>query len=80
MQPHPIQRQFDALPDEGLVRLAQLIQSPKNPAAPVPVSASSLWRMVKAGTFPAPVKLAAKTTAWRVADVRRWLAQQEAAQ
>lgn len=80
MQPHPIQRQFDALPDEAFVRLNQLVRHPKNPAPVLPFSASSAWRMVKAGTFPTPVKLAAKTTAWRVADVRRWLAQQEAAQ
>lgn len=70
-------RQFDALPDEGLIRLAQLIKSPKNPAPVVPVSASSVWRMVKAGDFPAPLKLGPKTTAWRVADIRRWLAEQE---
>ena len=76
---HPILRQFDALPDEGLIRLAQLVASPKNPAAPVPISASSLWRMVKAGTFPAPLKLGAKTTCWRVRDIRQWLAAQEVA-
>ena len=67
---------FDTLPDSGLVRLAGLIQTPKAPGNPLPFSAATLWRHVKNGTFPAPVKLGAKTTAWRVSDVRAWLAAQ----
>ena len=67
---------FDTLPDSGMVRLAGLIQTPKAPGNPLPFSAATLWRYVKNGTFPAPVKLGAKTTAWRVSDVRAWLAAQ----
>ena len=67
---------FDTLPDSGLVRLAGLIQTPKAPGNPLPFSATTLWRYVKNGTCPACVKLGAKTTAWRVADVRAWLAAQ----
>ena len=67
---------FDTLPDSGMVRLAGLIQTPKAPGNPLPFSAATLWRHVKNGTFPAPVKLGAKTTAWRVSDVRAWLAAQ----
>ena len=67
---------FDTLPDSGMVRLAGLIQTPNAPGNPLPFSAATLWRYVKNGTFPAPVKLGAKTTAWRVADVRAWLAAQ----
>ncbi len=79
MQLHPTARQFDALPDEAFVRLNQLVRHPKNPAPVLPFSASSVWRMVKAGTLPAPVKLSAKTTCWRVRDIRQWLAAQEVA-
>lgn len=51
----------------GYIRQAQLIP------AIIPVSSPTLWRMVKAGTFPAPVKLSARVTAWRVEDVRAWM-------
>ncbi len=64
---------FDHLPDEGYVREAQLVQSVKLPSAPIPFSAPTLWRKVKAGTFPKPVKLSERVTAWRVADVRAWM-------
>ena len=36
-------------------------------------SAPTLWRKVKAGTFPKPVKLGEKMTAWRVAEVEEWM-------
>jgi prophage regulatory protein len=39
----------------------------------VPWSAPTLWRMVKARHFPAPVKLSDNVTAWLVEDVRAWL-------
>lgn len=59
---------FDTLPDSGYVRQAQLIPDV------VPFSGPTLWRKVKAGKFPAPVKLSEQVTAWRVKDVRAWLA------
>jgi len=40
----------------------------------VPVSPTTLWRWVKAGNFPAPVKIGPNSTAWRTADVQNWLA------
>ncbi len=48
---------FDTLPDSAFIRESQLVQSPKRPdtPAPLPFSAPTLWRKVKAGTFPAPV-------------------------
>jgi prophage regulatory protein len=64
---------FDALPDSAHIRQSDLLQSPKCPAAPVPFSHSTLWRKVKDGTFPAPVKLSARVTAWQVGTVRAWL-------
>ncbi len=71
---------FDALPDSALIREAQLVQSPKRPEtpAPLPFSAPTLWRKVKAGTFPSPIKLSERVTAWNVGSVRAWLAAQEA--
>lgn len=47
--------------------------------APIlPVSNATLWRRVKEGTFPKPVKLSERVTAWRVEDVRQWLDAQAA--
>nr|WP_296505762.1 AlpA family phage regulatory protein [Rhodoferax sp.] len=72
---------FDALPDSAFIREAQLVQSPKRPGipAPLPFSAPTLWRNVKAGTFPAPLKLSQRVTAWRVGDIRAWMASQATA-
>ena len=73
---------FDALPDSAFIRESQLVQSPKRPEtpAPLPFSAPTLWRKVKAGTFPKPIRLSDRVTAWKVCDVRAWIASQCAAQ
>ncbi len=55
---------FDPLPAIGYVRQSQLIP------AIFPFSSATLWRKVKDGTFPKPVKLGPRITAWRVADIR----------
>ncbi len=55
------------LPPTRLIRQAQL-----TPGI-VPVSHATLWRWVKLGQFPKPVKLGGNTTAWRCEDVRQWL-------
>ncbi|MGC4062956.1 MAG: AlpA family phage regulatory protein [Aquabacterium sp.] len=55
------------LPATGYVRQAQLIPTF------VPFSSATLWRKVKSGEFPRPVKLSERVTAWRVEDVRHWL-------
>lgn len=75
-KPSPKSPSFDALPDSAFIRESQLVQSPKRPEtpAPLPFSAPTLWRKVKAGTFPAPVKLSERVTAWNVGDVRAWIA------
>ncbi len=71
---------FDELPDSAFLREAQLVRSPKRPGypAPLPFSAPTLWRMVKAGKFPAPMKLSERVTGWRVSEVRAWLLAQGA--
>ena len=66
---------FDTLPDSALIRESCLVQSPKRPdrPTPLPFSGATLWRKVKAGTFPAPIKLGTKITAFKVGEVRAWL-------
>ncbi|MHB1176625.1 MAG: helix-turn-helix transcriptional regulator [Sulfuriferula sp.] len=59
------------LPETGFLRQPQVLTF-------VPISKSTLWRRVVAGTFPAPVKLSPRVTVWRVEDVRRWIAEQGA--
>jgi len=39
----------------------------------VPFSPATLWRKVKSGEFPQPVKLSARVTAWRLEDVHAWM-------
>lgn len=39
-----------------------------------PVSTSTFDRWVREGRFPKPVKIGARTVAWRVEDVSRWFA------
>ena len=72
---------FDHLPDSALLRETDLVRSPKRPnaTAPLPFSAATLWRMARAGTFPKPIKLSERVTAWKVGDVRSWMAAQAAA-
>ena len=72
---------FDHLPDSALLREADLVRSPKRPHAtpPLPFSAPTLWRLTRAGSFPKPIKLSERVTAWKVGDVREWLAAQAAA-
>lgn len=63
---------FDTRPDSSFVRQSHVLEV-------VPFSAATLWRMVRAGTFPAPVKLSARVTAWRCSAVREWMTAQTAA-
>ncbi len=64
---------FDTLPDSAFIREAQLVQSPKRPTtpAPLPFSAPTLWRKVAAGTWPKPIKLSERVSAWKVGECRR---------
>lgn len=65
------------LPATGYARQSQLVRNPKNPigSSILPFSAATLWRMVKAGKFPRPVRLSERITAWRVEEIRAWMAQ-----
>jgi predicted DNA-binding transcriptional regulator AlpA len=54
------------LPNTGFLRLPQVCQF-------VPLGQSTIWRKVKTGDFPAPVKLGARTTAWKAEDIRAYI-------
>ena len=55
---------------ERYLREKQLLESY------LPFSGSTLWRKVRAGDFPAPVKLGPAITAWREREVASWLKKQ----
>lgn len=54
------------LPDEGYVRLPSIL-------AVFPVSQTTWLNGVRSGKYPKPVKLGARTTAWKVEDIRKLL-------
>lgn len=56
------------LPCTGFVRKTVVL-------AHVPFGATKLYMEVKAGRFPAPIKLGPRIVAWRVEDVRQWIEQ-----
>ena len=60
--------EFDELPDSAFIRQDALM-------VVFPFSESQLWRMVRDGQFPRPVKMSPRVTAWKVRDVRVWLAE-----
>ena len=45
---------------------------PKTVCAQYPISPASLWRKVKNGSFPKPVKLSQGITAFRNLDLAEW--------
>jgi hypothetical protein len=55
-------------PINGFYRLKTILGDPKsNPPKPpiIPVSKSSWWNGIRDGRYPAGVKIAPRTTAWR---------------
>lgn len=40
----------------------------------VQLSRSTIYAAVKAGTFPAPVRIGVRAVAWRVSEIEQWLA------
>ncbi|WP_290064036.1 helix-turn-helix transcriptional regulator [Aeromonas bestiarum] len=54
------------LPTAGFIRQSVLLPY-------LGFSASTLWRKVKQSTFPAPVKLSERVTAWSAALVSAWV-------
>lgn len=58
---------FKNLPDSALLRERQLV------GHVLPFASPTLWRRVKCGEFPQPVRLPGRITAWKWGDVRQWL-------
>lgn len=54
------------IPSDGFVRVAEVLKF-------IPWSRSTLYNKIRAGDFPQPVKLSANTTAFRAADIRKWV-------
>ena len=44
----------------------------------IPVSPATLWRWVREGVFPKPVRLSSRVTAWRAEDVEGWIKTRQA--
>lgn len=60
------------MPAAGYVRQRELLHI-------LPFSPATLWRKVADHSFPAPVKLSERVTAWEVGAVRRWMTERETA-
>ncbi|MCQ8105520.1 AlpA family phage regulatory protein [Methylomonas sp. SURF-2] len=59
------------LPETGFLRIWQIVgDSKKKIPALIPVGRTTFLNRVREGTYPAPVKLTERTTAWRVEDIR----------
>lgn len=62
---------------DRLLRLREIIGDPKAepPILPIiPKSKSQLYREIAGGVFPKPVKLGARSVAWRESDIEAYLA------
>jgi predicted DNA-binding transcriptional regulator AlpA len=65
------------LPETGFLRLPQIIgDRTANPPVPaiVPVARSTWWKWVRNGTAPAQVKIGPRASAWRVSDIKDFIA------
>ena len=60
------------IPETAFIREAHLVTTPSK-VGPLPFSKSTLWRMVRDGKFPAPIKLSPRVTAWKCESVREWI-------
>lgn len=61
-----MQTQAIPLPLNGFIRTRRLLEL-------IPFSRATLWRHVKAGKFPAPLRLSEGVTAFKNADVLDWM-------
>jgi predicted DNA-binding transcriptional regulator AlpA len=63
------------LPETGYLRLVDVIgDRARGIPALIPVSKTTWWNGCRTGKFPKPIKLGPRTTAWRVEDVRFFIA------
>lgn len=57
------------LSPQGMSRLKDILPL-------LPFGKSTLWKMVKNGTFPQPIKFGTHCTAWKNADILAWIDEQ----
>lgn len=62
-----------AAPNEVLTRYVRL----RELKTMVPFSVPTIWRKSRDGTFPPPIKLSARITAWNREAVEQWLQAKE---
>jgi prophage regulatory protein len=60
-------------------QLLDRILRPRQVASITGLGRTTIWRGVKAGTFPRPVRLTSSTIGWCETDVAHWLAERRAA-
>ena len=56
--------------ERKIIRAAEVLEM-------IGLSRTTLWRLVKAGKFPAPLKLSVRARGWRLSDVEAWLDSRE---
>ena len=63
----------DARPASGQPSLApdRLLRLPEVQKL-IPLSRSTLWRAIRKGKFPAPVRISENAVAWRASDIQQW--------
>ncbi len=52
----------------------ELLLKDKEVARMIGVSRGTLWRMVKAGLFPPPIRVGTRAVRWRLSEVLEWIA------
>ena len=58
--------QTTKLPETGFLRVPEVLKL-------IPVAESTWWAGVAKGTFPKPVKLGPKITAWKIEDIKAFI-------
>ncbi len=62
------------LPEEGLLRLSQIIGDKKRCIPPIiPVSRDKWYSMIREGRAPPPIKLGSRTSVWSVKSIRKFI-------
>jgi len=55
---------FDINEPEGFMRLPEVLRI-------IPISKTAWWEGIREGRYPAGIKLAPRTTAWKTSDIRK---------
>ena len=54
-----------------LIKLNQVVEQ-------TALSTASIYRYIKLGTFPAPIKIGERASAWKESEIQEWIEQQAA--